>query len=152
MSKLRLECVPFKDLSVEKLYELLALRQKVFVVEQNCVFQDADNKDQEATHCLAYDESGILVACTRLFDSEVYYGGYQSIGRVSASIENRGKGYGREIFDFSLVKLEELYGKKPVMIGAQKYLEKFYNSFGFITAGQPYIEDDIWHVIMVLER
>ncbi len=152
MSELRLECVPFKELSVEKLYDLLALRQKVFVVEQNCVFQDADNKDQHALHCLAYDKNDNLVACTRLFDTDIYYGGYQCIGRVSCAIENRGKGYGRDIFDYSLIKLKEHFGKKPIMIGAQQYLEKFYNSFGFITAGQPYIEDDIWHLIMVLEK
>jgi ElaA protein len=149
MGNLRIICKSFAELSTTELYEILALRSEVFVVEQNCVFQDLDFKDQYAVHCLGFDEAGKLMAYTRLFDINEYYEGYFSIGRVVASPQGRGKGYGREIFGKSVELVQEFFGKSPIKIGAQAYLEKFYGSFGFKSINEDYIEDGIPHKIMV---
>jgi ElaA protein len=149
MSNLRLETKPFTALSTPQLYEILALRQSVFVVEQNCPFLDADGKDQTALHCLATDPNQNLMAYTRLFDVDDYYPGFASIGRVVSSPLARGKKYGQMIFQYSIDKIQELYGKVPIKIGAQSYLEAFYKSFGFEGIGENYVEDGIAHQIMV---
>jgi len=151
MSKLRLECKAFHELNVDELYDIMALRQQVFVVEQNCVFLDADGKDKNALHCLALDENNLLVAYTRIFNKDLYYSNYASIGRVVSSPIGRGQNFGRIIFQFSLDQIQRNYGKNEVKIGAQSYLEKFYESFGFQSIGEDYIEDGIPHKIMVKE-
>lgn len=149
MGNLRIECKAFTELSVDELYEILALRSEVFVVEQNCVFLDLDYKDQKAMHFMGFDQKNQLMAYTRLFDEGVYYQGFLSIGRVVASPKGRGEGYGREIFGKSIQKSQELFGEKPIKIGAQAYLESFYASFGFQSIDEDYIEDGIPHKIMV---
>jgi ElaA protein len=149
MGNLRIEFKAFDELKLEELYELIALRLEVFVVEQNCPFQDLDFKDQKAIHFLGYDEENRLMAYTRLFDENIYYPNHLSIGRVVASPAGRGKGYGREIFGKSIAKIHELYGDKPIKIGAQAYLEHFYESFGFKSINEDYIEDGIPHKLMV---
>jgi ElaA protein len=149
MGNLRIECKAFTELSVDELYEILALRSEVFVVEQNCVFLDLDYKDQKAMHFMGFDQKNQLMAYTRLFDEGVYYEGFLSIGRVVASPKGRGEGYGREIFGKSVEIVQELFGEKPIKIGAQAYLESFYVSFGFQSVDEDYIEDGIPHKIMV---
>ncbi|MCP9761697.1 GNAT family N-acetyltransferase [Lacihabitans soyangensis] len=149
MGNLRIECKAFTELSVDELYEILALRSEVFVVEQNCIFLDLDHKDQKAIHFMGYDQNNQLMAYTRLFDYAAYYEGFLSIGRVVASPRGRGEGYGRQIFGKSVVKVQELFGQKPIKIGAQAYLESFYASFGFESINEDYIEDGIPHKIMV---
>lgn len=149
MNNLRIECKAFAELSVDELYEILALRSEVFVVEQNCIFLDLDYKDQKAMHLMGYDNNNQLMAYTRLFDESVYYQGFLSIGRVVASPKGRGAGYGREIFGKSVEKIQELFGEKPIKIGAQAYLESFYASFGFESINEDYIEDGIPHKMMV---
>lgn len=149
MSHLSIVCKAFNELSLEELYAILALRQEVFVVEQNCIFQDLDFKDQKAMHFMGYDENNELMAYTRLFNESYYYEGYLSIGRVVASPKGRGKGYGKIIFGKSVEKIQELYGIKPIKIGAQAYLERFYESFGFKSINEDYIEDGIPHKLMV---
>ncbi|MCF8325980.1 MAG: GNAT family N-acetyltransferase [Leadbetterella sp.] len=149
MGNLRIECKAFTELSVDELYEILALRSEVFVVEQNCIFLDLDHKDQKALHLIGYNQKNQLMAYTRLFDETVYYPGFLSIGRVVASPKGRREGYGREIFGKSVEKVQELFGQKPIKIGAQAYLESFYASFGFESINEDYIEDGIAHKIMV---
>ena len=139
MNNLRIECKAFTELSVDELYEILALRSEVFVVEQNCIFLDLDHKDQKAIHFMGFDHKNQLVAYTRLFDYGVYYENFLSIGRVVASPKDRGEGYGRQIFGKSIEKVQELFGKKPIKIGAQAYLESFYASFGFGSVNEDYI-------------
>lgn len=151
MNNLRIECKAFAELSVDELYEILALRSEVFVVEQNCIFLDLDYKDQKAKHLMGYDNNNQLMAYTRLFDDSVYYEGFLSIGRVVASPKGRGAGFGREIFGKSVEKIQELFGEKPIKIGAQAYLESFYASFGFESINEDYIEDGIPHKMMVRE-
>lgn len=150
MSNLSFVCKTFDEFSLQELYEVMVLRQKVFIVEQNCPFLDADGKDQLARHCLGFNEAGILVAYTRIFGENIAYDGFTSIGRVVSEPGARGLGYGRQLMDYSIKKTRELFGRKPVKIGAQAYLEKFYESFGFKSTGYDYLEDGIAHKIMVL--
>jgi len=144
-----IKCVPFYELSHDELYAILALRQEVFIVEQNCPFLDADGKDQLALHLMIFDKDQQLVAYTRLFDKDVYYEGYTSIGRVVTSPKARGGGLGRVLMEKSIEKVLDLFGQAPIKIGAQKYLEKFYKSLGFQPTGNDYIEDGIPHTYMI---
>lgn len=137
----------FDQLSVHQLYAVLQLRNEVFVVEQNCVFQDADDKDQASWHLLGYHEKA-LVAYTRLIPPGFFYQ-EASIGRVVTSPLVRGSGAGRELMIQSINRCYELFGINPIKIGAQLYLKKFYESFDFHQAGEGYIEDGIPHIYML---
>jgi ElaA protein len=138
----------FSDLSVAEVYEMLRLRSDVFVVEQHCIFLDADNNDQKAYHVLGYID-GTLIATTRLFDKDIVYKGYQSIGRVANAAKYRGMGIGKKLMQYSIEQCEQLFGKGPIKIGAQLYLKKFYNEQGFEQAGEIYLEDEIDHIPMI---
>jgi ElaA protein len=147
-----IETKTFENLTVNELYELLKLRQEVFIVEQNCLFNDIDGLDPLALHCLLKDDSGKIIAATRLFDTEIVYPGYTSIGRVVCAADTRMHGLGRKIFDYSIKEIIKHFGSKTIKIGAQSYLEKFYSSFGFVKKGDEYLEDGIWHMHMYLEN
>ena len=138
---------PFDGLSPRELYAILQLRNEVFVVEQNCVFQDADDKDQASFHLLGFQQDK-LVAYTRLVPSGVAYN-EPSIGRVVTSPAVRGTGAGKELMQVSIEKTYELFGIKPIKIGAQLYLKKFYEGFGFEQISDPYLEDGIPHIYMM---
>ncbi|MCW2263278.1 MULTISPECIES: GNAT family N-acetyltransferase [Sphingobacterium] len=137
----------FKELSNEELYQILKLRSEVFVVEQHCVFQDMDNKDQESLHVMCYIDDK-LAAYTRVLPEGLSFEEV-SIGRVITSPLYRGLGLGKEIMEQSIAVCEKLFGIKPIRIGAQLYLKKFYNEFGFVEIGDVYIEDGIVHIEMV---
>ena len=137
----------FEELTNHELYALLKLRSLVFVVEQNCVFQDMDDKDQQCLHLLGF-EDGILAAYSRLLPAGVTYN-EASIGRVVTDPAFRRKGAGKELRLASIDKLEEAFGKQPIRIGAQLYLEAFYTSFGFHANSEVYIEDGIPHIEML---
>ncbi|MBX2922652.1 MAG: GNAT family N-acetyltransferase [Chitinophagaceae bacterium] len=141
--------MPFEKLSNEKLYKILQLRMEVFIVEQQCAFQDADDKDQKAHHLCAW-EGDRLVAYTRILPPGVSYK-EASIGRVVNSASVRGSGIGRELMKRSIDAVYQLFGKTPVRIGAQLYLKKFYESFGFVQDSDIYLEDHIEHIKMILE-
>ena len=138
----------FAELTVNELYDLLKLRSEVFVVEQKCIFLDIDNNDQKAFHTIGYigDE---VVATTRLFDKDIMYDGYQSIGRVVGSPRHRGLGIGKALMQYSIQECERLFGKGPIKIGAQLYLKKFYGEQGFEQSGDIYLEDEIDHIPMI---
>ncbi|RYG40175.1 MAG: GNAT family N-acetyltransferase [Chitinophagaceae bacterium] len=138
---------PFAALTTDELYAILRLRTEVFVVEQNCVFQDMDNKDQQSFHLMGW-QSDQLAAYTRLIPAGVSYE-EPSIGRVVTAPGARGMGLGKLLMDKSIEELEGLYGKTPVKIGAQLYLKKFYESLGFGQTGDIYIEDGIDHILMI---
>jgi ElaA protein len=138
----------FEELTTTELYALLRLRSEVFVVEQNCVFQDLDGSDEKAVHLLGYDADQELVAYTRLFKAGIKYA-EASIGRVVTSKKVRGSGAGRELMEQSIATLEHLFGKGPIKIGAQQYLQKFYTSLGFVQSSEMYLEDDIPHIEMI---
>jgi len=137
---------PFLELSTNELYAILQLRSEVFVVEQNCVYQDIDGKDQKAIHVLGYSE-GILVAYSRLFKPKDYFE-YASIGRVIVKASHRDKKLGHELMRVSIDAITTLFQETKITISAQLYLQKFYESHGFVVVGESYLEDDIPHIEM----
>lgn len=137
----------FKELTTDELYAILQLRSAVFVVEQNCVYQDIDYQDQKALHVLGYKQ-GVLVAYTRLFKSGEYFD-YASIGRVLVSAGERRSNYGYAIMNASIKAIEKKYNEAKIKISAQSYLKKFYKTLGFVQVGEAYLEDGIPHILMV---
>ena len=138
---------PFAELSLTELYAIMRLRQEVFIVEQNCPYLDADGKDFKSYHLMGYAGND-LVAYSRIVKPGVSYEEV-SIGRVVSSNQHRGLAYGRQLMAESIAQTEKLYGLVPIRIGAQQYLQKFYESFGFERQGESYMEDGIPHVIML---
>ncbi len=136
----------YEDLSKAELYDLLQLRAAVFVVEQDCPYQDVDGKDQKALHLLGYADN-VLVAYTRLFTPGSYFEN-TSVGRVVVAKNVRRFGYGKELMQKSIKTLEERYGNKMIEISAQEYLKNFYNELGFVQKGEGYLEDNIPHIRM----
>lgn len=137
----------FDELSTIELYQILRLRSEVFVVEQDCVYQDIDNKDQKALHVLGL-KNGELVAYTRMFKPGDYFEN-ASIGRVVVAQEQRKYGYGKQIMQVSMAALAQRFPKTTLEISAQKYLLKFYTELGFTAVGEEYLEDGIPHVRML---
>jgi len=148
---LTFSCLPFDELSPRLLYEILALRQEVFVVEQNCPYQDCDGKDLPAWHLMGQDASGKLICYTRLLPKGVAYENYVSIGRVVSSPLARGTGAGKILMEKSIQMCRQRFGDQPIKIGAQTYLLKFYEGFGFHSTGEEYLEDGIPHTKMILD-
>ena len=141
----------FNELTTHELYKILELRARVFVVEQNCAYQDLDGKDFVAHHTLGFIGND-LVASTRLLDKGISYENYPSIGRVVNSPDYRNLGYGRKIMVYSISKMQELYPNQSIKISAQEYLKKFYSSLGFVQSGESYLEDNIPHIPMILKN
>lgn len=137
----------FHELRVDELYDLLRLRSEVFVVEQNCVFLDLDDKDQKCFHLLLYQENE-LVAYTRIVPAGLSYEEV-AIGRVVSSPAYRGKGLGREVMKLTLEACYQLFGSCDIRLGAQTYALGFYESLGFKSDGETYDEDGIEHIEMV---
>ena len=144
---MQIEVKTFQDLSLNELYELLALRSEVFVVEQDCVYQDIDGKDQKALHVLGYKD-GKLVAYTRCFDKGLYFD-EASIGRVIVKQDQRKFGFGHVIMESSIKEIEEKFHTNRIKISAQQYLTKFYESHHFKQVGEGYLEDGIPHIGMI---
>jgi ElaA protein len=119
----------------------------VFVVEQNCVFLEMDNKDQFSYHVMAWDND-VLIATTRLIAPGRVYE-QMSIGRVATLPQRRGAGLGRTLMLQSIQNSYELFGSGSIKIGAQLYLKKFYESLGFIVSSDVYDEDGIDHIEMI---
>ena len=139
----------FYELDTEDLYQILRLRSEVFVVEQDCVYQDIDNKDQKATH-LYYKENNEIVAYTRIFKAGHYYEN-PCIGRVVVSKKNRGKDLGKKIMIDSIEYIKQNIKGEKIELSAQKYLDKFYKDLGFYKIGEDYLEDGIPHQRMIFD-
>ncbi len=139
----------FSELSIQELYQILRLRSDVFVVEQECVYQDLDNKDQNAIHIFQKEENQII-AYTRVFKKGDYYSN-PSIGRVVVKKTHRGKDYGKRIMEASIKYVKNNLEGKLIELSAQKYLDKFYRDLGFYVEGEEYLEDGIPHQRMLLE-
>ena len=137
----------FGELTPYQLYAILQLRNEVFVVEQNCVFQDADDKDQSSWHLMGIQDHK-LVAYTRLVPPGISYE-EPSIGRVVTSPMVRGTGIGKVLMQLSIDECYRLFGKQAIKIGAQYYLKQFYGSLGFKQVSEIYLEDGIEHIYMV---
>ena len=140
---------PFNELSTPELYEVLKLRIEVFVVEQNCIYQDIDGKDSKAIHVLGY-YNGDLAAYCRIFDAG-YYFDEASIGRVIVSPKYRDKKFGHDLMKVAIEAVEANFNKKEITISAQMFLQKFYESHGFVKTSEMYLEDDIPHIQMKIQ-
>ena len=143
------ECKRFDDLTIHQLYSILQLRSEVFVVEQNCPYQDADNKDQKSWHLMGWMGKD-LAAYTRLLPNNISYNEI-SIGRVVTSPKYRRSGAGKALMNESIRQCNKLFGKQPIKIGAQLYLKKFYGDLGFQQTSDVYDEDGIDHIEMLRE-
>ena len=141
-------CKQFSELTTGELYRVLRLRSEVFVVEQNCVFQDMDNKDFVCHHMMGWQGSELL-GYARIVPPGISYV-ESSIGRIVSSPAARGLGIGRELLEQSIRAMYGLHGKRDIRIGAQYYLKEFYESFGFVQKGEIYSEDGINHIEMLL--
>ena len=143
------KCETFNNLNIDELHNILALRSKVFVVEQNCVYQDIDGKDKKALHIIGYLNEEII-AYARIFDKGVIYPEYCSIGRIVTSFSERGKKHGNQLVQFSIKQCDKNFNSRAIKISAQAHLEKFYCQHGFYASGDPYLEDGIPHIGMLL--
>lgn len=137
----------FQDLTVHELYEILQLRSEIFVVEQNCVYQDLDFKDQKALHIFGKKNNKIL-AYTRIFKAGDYFK-ESSIGRVVVNQNQRKFGYGHDLMKYSIDCIQQQFNTSKITISAQVYLTKFYQSHGFNQVGEMYLEDGIPHIEML---
>ncbi len=137
----------FDEISAVEMYEMLRLRSEVFVVEQDCVYQDIDNKDQKAFHVFGYKENE-LIAYSRIFDSGDYFE-LPSIGRIVVKENQRKFKYGYQLVEESIKCITDNFEEKSILISAQTHLIKFYNSLGFIQQGEEYLEDGIPHIKML---
>jgi len=136
----------FNELSISELYEILQLRSKVFVVEQNCVYQDIDGKDPKALHLLG-EFDGKIVAYARMFKSGDYFDN-ASIGRVVIDPDYRDRKWGFEMMQQAILGVETFLGETKITISAQLYLQRFYEKLGFVQTSETYLEDDIPHIEM----
>jgi ElaA protein len=141
----------FDDLLPSELYAIMQLRNEVFVVEQNCVYQDADDKDIHSYHLCGWNDF-TLAAYSRILPTGLAYEKYSSIGRVVSSPKYRGTGIGKELIAHSITHTQLLYPTSDIKIGAQLYLKKFYESFGFMQDGEEYLEDNIPHIPMLMKK
>jgi len=137
----------FKELSLDELYSILQLRSEVFVVEQDYVYQDIDDKDKKALHVIGFKNNKV-VAYTRLFKPGDYFE-FASIGRVVVKKEERNFKYGYDIMKSSIKVLEEYFNETKIKISAQCYLKQFYSNLGFKQVGEEYLEDGIPHIAMI---
>ena len=137
----------FDQLTKDELYAILQLRSEVFVVEQNCVYQDLDYKDQKALHVLGFKKKH-LVAYTRIFKPYDYFEN-ASIGRVIVKQNERKYHYGYAIMEASVKAIKDYFSETKIKISAQVYLNKFYTNLGFKEVGDTYLEDGIPHVGMI---
>jgi ElaA protein len=138
----------YNELTLNEFHDLIALRIKVFIIEQNCPYQDLDGKDKKSYHLIGRDGYGNIVATARILPHHISYPEI-SIGRVVIAEENRGNGSGHDMMKFIITFIQEEFGmEENITISAQKYLEKFYETHGFKSTGKAYLEDDIPHVQM----
>lgn len=143
---------PFTQLTTTQLYQLLKLRVDVFVVEQTCPYPELDDKDhQEGVHHLLGYKDGLLVACARLIPKGLSYPSV-SIGRVATLASHRGGGLGHQLLKQALAGCESLWPGEKIEIGAQEHLADFYQQHGFVQTSDMYLEDDIPHIDMKLDK
>ncbi|MBF2707294.1 GNAT family N-acetyltransferase [Flavobacterium soyangense] len=146
---LQWEIKTFENLSVNELYDIMRLRSEIFVVEQNCVYLDLDGKDKVALHLFGEFE-GKIVAYSRLFKAGISFDN-ASIGRVTVDAKFRDRKWGHDLIREAIIGIKTHFGECKITIGAQLYLQKFYESHGFVKTSEMYLEDDIPHIEMKKE-
>lgn len=137
----------FSELTIQELYAILQLRSEVFVVEQDCVYQDIDGKDAKSWHIIG-EKDGKIIAYTRVFKAGDYFEN-ASIGRVVVKESERAFGYGHDILKASIEFITTTFQEHVIKISAQLYLKKFYEQHGFQQIGEGYLEDGIPHIGMI---
>lgn len=140
-----------EDIDIQTFYDIVALRINVFIIEQKCLYEELDYKDFKAIHLYAKDEQHKIVAYLRILDSGVSYDEV-SIGRVVVSPEHRALKIGKTLMEKAIQHVKENIGQTPIRISAQAYLIDFYRSLGFETVSEIYLEDDIPHIEMLLDK
>ncbi len=148
---LRFKCLSFTELQIPELYALLKLRQDVFILEQDCLYPDLDNRDQDSYHLLALDAQDNLVAYARILPQGLVHQDYVAIGRVVNSDQVRRQGIGQKLMQEAIASCHQLFGRIPIKISAQCYLLKFYENLGFKSVGNDYLEDGIPHIGMIYQ-
>lgn len=138
----------FNELTTRELYSILQLRNEVFVVEQNCAYQDVDNKDLKSFHLMAFWGDTLAAYC-RILPPGLSFN-EASIGRVITAPSHRGKGVGIHLIEKAIEEAHHAFGGQSIKIGAQLYLKKFYEGFGFAQTSDVYLEDGIEHIEMLL--
>jgi ElaA protein len=146
--KLNYQFKHFKELSTSEFHDLVAVRLKTFVVEQNCSYLDLDGKDKKCYHAICRDGQGNIVATARIIPAGLSYKEV-SIGRVVIDEAFRGEGLGHDLMNECAHFIKEEFGNVPIRISAQKHLERFYNGHLFFSTGKEYLEDGIPHVEML---
>lgn len=142
-----MNCKRFEELDKRELYELLRLRQEVFVIEQDCNYLDLDRVDYEAHHLYETDESKNVLSYARLYQES-----HEShIGRVLTPANHRRKGHGITLMNAAIEQCRKIYGSQDITISAQEYLLEFYAGFGFVLEGDRYYEDNLPHFKMRLQ-
>lgn len=144
---MQLTCETYEALSKEALYAILRLRSSVFIAEQGCLYQDIDNKDKIAYHCMLHHEE-ILAGYCRILPSGIKHT-YPAITRYALHQNVRGKGWGKRLFAYAIERLRHYYPHSPIYIQAQHYLHDFYSAFDFVQLGEVYDEAGIAHIDMV---
>lgn len=137
----------FNELSNIELYQLLQLRNEVFIVEQTCPYPDLDDKDYQSLHVLGIENNKVVAYC-RLLPKGISYKNEASIGRVVTASSVRRFGYGKLLMQYAIPETLKQFSTNEIVISAQQYLEKFYSDFGFKSEGKSYLEDDIPHIKM----
>jgi ElaA protein len=141
-------CWHFSKISPVELHAVLALRCSVFIVEQNCPYLDPDHKDAHSYHLMGWLGNEVI-AVARIVEPGISYVEV-SVGRVATSSAVRGKGVGKTLMTKTMENIQEIYGKVPVRISAQSYLQKYYEGYGFVRSEKAeYLEDDIPHLDMI---
>lgn len=139
--------IPFQILNVFQLYDILQLREEVFIIEQNCIYKDIDNYDKKSLHLLGYNDENILVAYARILPPNLKYKD-ASIGRVVTKLSNRNLGLGRKLMNEAINTIKTNHENSDITISAQYHLHAFYESLGFNRVGEIYDEDGIPHIEM----
>ena len=140
----------YTELNLDDFHDIIALRIKIFVIEQDCPYQDLDGNDKLAFHLYFKDEKNQIVAATRILPQNIAYDEV-SIGRVVVDKSSRGTGLGHELMEQSMAFVQSQFGAADVRLSAQKHLENYYEKHGFKSTGKEYLEDGIPHVEMLFK-
>ena len=141
----------FHDLTIDEFHDILQLRINIFVVEQNCPYPELDDKDKIAFHLFGINKENKIIAYTRIFKPGDYYK-EAAFGRVVVHQDYRNQEIGFQLVEQSIIETHKLFGNTDIKIGAQTYLNNFYQSFGFHQVGDDYIEDGIPHIHMLINK
>ena len=143
------KCIPFKELTVKEVYEILKLRQDIFIMEQACLYQDIDGIDEYSLHVLAQSEDTLLAYARIIPNDETQI---VKLGRIIVHPDHRGMTLGKTLVEYTIQKAQQLFTPQHIHISAQTYLKRFYESLGFRSIGNSYDLDGISHIDMKLEQ